>query len=147
MKEIPAMFQMIWPLIIIIGANTFYNIIAKATPSNIHPFASLTITYIIATLFSLILFFLTSKEKNILSEMSKGNWASIAFGCCLVILEFGYIYLYRAGWNVSIGSLIANIGLACVLLIVGLFIYHEVVTIPQLFGMAFCLVGLFLISK
>ena len=62
-------------------------------------------------------------------------------------LEIGYIYVYRAGWKVNTGSLVANISLACVLIIVGMLLYKEHVSIKQLAGMAICIGGLILVTK
>jgi len=137
----------LWPILIVVGANTLYNIVAKSTPANVNTFASLVITYTVAAVLSLILFFTTSQTKNFAEEFSKINWTSIVFGFSILALEFGYINVYRTGWKVSTGSLVANITLACVLLLVGLLFYKETVSLRQLIGMILCAGGLFLISK
>lgn len=137
----------LWPILIVVGANTLYNIVAKSTPANVDTFASLVITYTVAAVLSLILFFTTSQTKNFAEEFSKINWTAIAFGFSILALEFGYINVYRAGWKVSTGSLVANITLACVLLLVGLLLYKETVSLRQIIGMILCAGGLFLISK
>ena len=55
--------------------------------------------------------------------------------------------VYRAGWKVSVGSLvIANITLACVLLAVGLLLYHETITLRQGLGVLVCLAGIYLVG-
>lgn len=141
------MWNMIWPILIIVAANTLYNISAKSTPSDINSFASLALSYIVAAACSLVMFFITSDNKNIFAEISKTNWTSLALGIAIVGLEFGYICVYRAGWKVSIASLVANISLACVLLGVGFLLYKEVLSIRQVIGMAVCAVGLILIAK
>ncbi|WPC40150.1 EamA family transporter [Clostridium sp. JS66] len=92
-------------------------------------------------------FFITSENKNVITEIQKSNWIAVALGFSIVGLEFGYIYIYRVGWNVSTGSLVANISLACVLLIVGVFIYKENISLYQIFGMALCIIGLLLVTK
>lgn len=141
------MINLFWPIIIVVAANTVYNISAKLTPSEVHPLASLSITYFTATLLSILLFFITSENRNIATEIQKTNWTAVALGFSIVALEFGYIYIYRVGWNVSTGSLVANISLACVLLIVGVFIYKENISFHQILGMALCTIGLFLVTK
>lgn len=138
---------MIWPIIIIVAANTLYNISAKSTPGDVNSFASLAISYVIAAVCSLVMFFITSENKNIFTEIVKTNWTSLVLGIAIVALEFGYICVYRAGWKVSIASLIANISLACVLLGVGFLLYKEVLSLRQVIGMAVCAVGLILIAK
>jgi uncharacterized membrane protein len=141
------MINLFWPIIIVVAANTLYNISTKLTPSEIHPLASLSITYFTAALLSILLFFITSENKNLITEIQKTNWTAIALGFSVVALEFGYIYIYRVGWNVSTGSLVANISLACVLLIVGVFIYKETISFHQILGMALCAIGLLLVTK
>ena len=63
------------------------------------------------------------------------------------MLEVGWIYMYRAGWKVSVGSLVANIGLACTLLLIGVLFYKEVLTLRQLAGILLCMGSLFLLAK
>ena len=141
------MWKMIWPLLIVVGANTIYNISTKSTPSDVNAFASLATSYFIAMLGSVVMFFLTSDSKNLLVEVSKTNWSALALGIAIVGLEFGYICIYRAGWKIGVASLVANISLACVLLLIGLFVYKEVITLKQLLGMGICAIGLMLIVK
>ena len=141
------MWNMIWPVLIGVGANTIYNISTKSTPGDVNAFASLATSYFIATIGSVVMFFLTSDSKNLLVEISKSNWSALALGVAIVGLEFGYICLYRAGWKIGVASLVANISLACVLLLIGLFVYKEVITLKQLLGMGICAIGLMLIVK
>ena len=102
------MWKIIWPLILIVTSNTMYNICTKSTPSNANAFGSLLITYITAAAITAVFFFYNTDIANTTLELSKLNWASIALGICIVGLELGYIFLYRAGANVSSASLIAN---------------------------------------
>ena len=116
-------------------------------PGKINAFASLTVTYFTCFVLSIFMFYITSSQKNLIAELSHINWTSFVLGISVVALEFGYISLYRAGWKVSAGSLVANISLACVLLIVGLLAYKESVSPRQLVGIGGCVVGLLLINK
>jgi len=138
---------MLWPVLVVVGANTIYNISTKSTPANVNAFASLAMTYVMAALSSVVLFFLTSDSKNLLAELTKTNWTAYALGVAIIGLEFGYICIYRAGWKIGVASLVANISLACVLLVVGYFFYKEVITLKQLLGMGVCALGLMLIVK
>ena len=80
----------IWPLLIIIFSNTLYQICAKGIPEQMNTYASMTITYAVATLFSAAAFFVTTKGENILKEFFHTNWATIVLGVaiCLVGLYF-----------------------------------------------------------
>lgn len=141
------MWQMLWPILVVIGANTLYHTCAKSTPADISPFASLALTYLIAGIVSVAMFFLTSGQKNLLQEVSKANWATIVLSASIVFLEFGYIYAYRVGWKISAASLVGNISVSCILIFVGLLFFKETISLRQLAGIAVCLAGLLLINK
>lgn len=141
------MWQMLWPVLVVVGANTLYHTCAKSTPGEISPFASLALTYLIAGVVSVAMFFLTSGQKNIFQEMTKANWATYALSASIVFLEFGYICVYRAGWPVSVASLVCNLTVCCILLFVGMLLYKEAISARQLLGVVVCGIGLFLVSK
>ena len=141
------MWNMLWPILIVVAANTIYNISAKSTPAAINSFASLSVTYLIAMICSTVMYFVTSGQKNLLLELSKTNWTTYALGLAIVGLEFGFLCVYRAGWKISMANLFASIALACVLLIVGFFLYKETLSLRQILGMAACVIGLILIAK
>lgn len=141
------MWNMVWPILIVVASNCFYNICAKSAPEGTNAFGMLTITYLTAAVISAVLFVIQAKPANVVTEISKTNWTAIVLGIAIVGLEFGYIYLYRNGWKVGAGSLVANICLAVALLVIGFLLYKEAVSIKQLVGVAVCALGLFLISK
>ena len=140
------MWEMIWPLLLVVLSNTFYNICTKSTPSNVNAFGTLMITYITAAILTGIIFIFLVKPENAIFELSKVNWTSIVLGIAIVGLELGYIFMYRAGWKVSSGALVANICLAIALIFVGAILYGENITVKQVLGILVCIVGLFLIN-
>ena len=140
------MWNMIWPIGLVVLANCIYNICAKQTPQGANAFLALTVTYLIAAVCSFAMFSATN-HGGLLQELKKTNWTSLALGLTIVALEFGYICIYRAGWRVNTGSLVANISLACVLAVVGLLLYRETLSGRQLLGMLICMIGLIFISK
>lgn len=145
--EVAIMWQMLFPILIVVASNTLYNICAKSTPQGVSPFASLALTYGCAALLALLFFFLSARERPLLQEWSRVNWTAFALSAAIVFLEFGYICIYRAGWKVSTASLVANLSLACILLFVGALLYRETISPRQLAGIAVCAVGLLLIGK
>ena len=141
------MWNLLWPMLIVVCANTVYNISTKSTPADINSFASLTVTYTIAAVSSLILFFITAENRDLASELTKINWTAFILGIAIVALEFGFICIYRAGWKISIASLVANISLACILLLIGILLYRETISAKQVIGMVLSAAGLILIAK
>lgn len=139
------MWSMIWPIALVVGVNTFYHITAKSTPENVNAFASLSLTYLFGAAVSVALYFLVG-GRDLVGELHKTNWTAWALGALIVGLEFGNICVYRAGWRISVASLIMNITLACMLLFVGLLLYHETVSLRQGVGILVCLVGIYLVG-
>ena len=141
------MWNLLWPMLIVVCANTVYNISTKSTPADINSFASLTVTYTVAAVSSLILFFITAENRDLASELTKINWTAFVLGIAIVALEFGFICIYRAGWKISVASLVANISLACILLLIGILLYRETISAKQVIGMVLSAAGLILIAK
>jgi len=139
------MWNLLWPIVIVVTANTIYNISAKSIPANVNAFASLSVTYLVAMICSIWMYFMTSEQKNLFLELSKTNWTTYVLGVAIVGLEFGFLCVYRAGWKISTANLFASIALACVLLVVGVLLYKETLTLRQIIGMGVCAVGLLLI--
>ena len=118
----------------------------KSMPSDVNPFGALMVTYFVAAIISAIVFAFAVGPSNLGVEISKINWTSIILAIAIVGLEVGYVFVYRVGWTVSTATVVANIGLACVLIVVGYFLYRENVSINQILGIIVCMIGLILIN-
>lgn len=140
------MFNYIWPLGLVVLSNVFYEIAAKAVPDKMDPFASLTISYVIGTIISFVMYLLLNHGGNILQEYQKTNWAPFVLGIVIVGLEVGYIYAYKAGWPVSVAQIVQAVVVAIILIFVGYMLYQEAITWNKIVGIMVCLVGLGLIN-
>lgn len=140
------MWELTYPILIIVLSNTVYNICAKSTPANINSFASLTITYLVAAGISFTLFLISAKGKGIAAEFGEANWSSFVLGIVIVGLELGYILAYRNGWKMNTVSVTANIALAVILIVIAFIFYKETMTVKQVLGIILCSGGLVLIN-
>lgn len=141
------MFAYIWPIALVVLSNIVYHICAKSLPEEIDPFASLTITYLVGAVVSAVLYFVTNRGGNLLKDVSRTNWAPFVLGVVIVGLEAGFIYAYKAGWQVSTASIVQSSFLTVALLFVGYLLYKEQLTATKLIGTVICLVGLYFINK
>lgn len=139
-------FSFIWPIALVVVSNVVYQICAKSVPEGIDPFASLTVTYLIGAAASAVLYFVLGGENGLLKEYSRLNWAPFVLGIVIVGLEAGWIFAYKAGWQVSVGFIVQSAFLAAALLFVGYFMYHEALTWNKLLGVAVCLAGLIIMN-
>lgn len=141
------MFGLIWPVAIIVFSNIFYQICAKGIPEQMNTYASMTVTYAVAALFSALMFFVTTKGENFLNHLKFSNWATVILGIVITGLELGFIYAYKAGWKVSTLATVTNAFLAIALIFLGFFMYKEAITWSKVLGVVICLVGLWFIKK
>ena len=79
-------------------------------------------------------------------SVKKLNWTPFAFGFVLVGLEVGWIYVYKAGWQVSTATIAQSSFLAVILIFVGYILYHEPLTWNKIVGVMICLIGLIFIN-
>ena len=140
------LFNYIWPIVLVVLSNDFYQICTKEVPDGMNPFASLTITYVVGAILSLIMYYLIGGGGNIIGEYKKTNWAPFVLGLVIVGLEVGFIYAYKAGWQVSVAQIVQACALAVILIFVGYLIYKEELTWNKVLGALVCLGGLVLIN-
>lgn len=140
------MFSYIWPIALAILSNVLYHICAKTTPEGIHPFASLTVTYLTGAVLSAVLYYVLAPQANLVRECSRLNWAPFALGIVIVGLEGGWLYAYKAGWQVNTGFIVQSAFVSVLLLFVGYFLYREALSWNKLLGTAICLLGLVFIN-
>lgn len=139
--------NMYLPIILIVVSNIFYNICTKSTPERLNPFAALTVTYCVAAVLSLTLYFVFNRGGSLQAEYKNLNWTPFVLGISAVGLETGFIYMYKAGWNISTGQLVSSALLTVCLIVIGCLVYNEALSVTKIVGTAICIVGLFLIGK
>jgi drug/metabolite transporter (DMT)-like permease len=135
-----------FPIAFIVLSNVLYDVSAKSFPESINAQAGMAFYYMTAAVISLILFFLTAKDRDFIKELKKINKATflLALGC--TGLDFGYVLAFRAGWDVSFASLVCNILAAVALIFVGVICYREIINKKHVLGILLCFAGFVLIT-
>lgn len=141
------MFWFYLPVLIVVAANVTYDISSKSIPDGLNAYAGITITYSVLAVFNFLIFQIMNPEIPIIVEWAQINWAVVLFALTSVGLESGYIFLFRAGWNISLGGMVCNTLLAICMLLVGLFLFSETVSLRQFLGMILCVAGLIIINQ
>lgn len=140
------MFSYIWPVALVVISNTLYQVCAKSVPEGMNPLASLTVTYLIGAVVSCALYYVLNRDANLVRELRLTNWAPVVLGVVIVGLEVGFIYAFRAGWQVGTTQIITSAVVAVLLIFVGYLLYHEAITWNKIAGIIICLAGLVLIN-
>ena len=140
------MLSYIWPIALVVLSNTLYQICAKSVPEGMNPLASLTVTYLIGAAVSCAMYYILNRDANLIREIRQTNWAPIVLGIVIVGLEVGFIYAFRAGWQVSMTQIVSSAVVAVILIFVGYLLYREAITWNKIVGIIICLAGLVLIN-
>ena len=140
------MFTYIWPIALVVLSNTLYQVCAKSVPEGMNPLASLTVTYLVGAAVSCAMYYILNRNADLLKEIRLTNWAPIVLGIVIVGLEVGFIYAFRAGWQISMAQIVSSAVLAVILIFVGYMLYHEAITWNKIVGIIICLAGLVLIN-
>ena len=125
-----------------ICSSALYHFSAKSTPSNVNFTVSLLVTYAIAfavTLCSPSIFF--PAQNGIVAELKQLNWASIGLAIAIVGIEFGFLLVYRSGWNLGIAAVLTNVVASLILLPVAIFFFRDKISWVNIVGIFVCLVG------
>ena len=121
-----------------------YHLAVKLQPHSVSPFLILAVAYCVAALLSTVIYFVmpfgTTAVKDSLLSAS-------CFGVVIVVVELGFLLVYRAGWNTSVAGVFATVTATIFLVPIGIFFLKENVSRANLVGILLCLVGLFLASR
>lgn len=135
------------PIFLTILANLGYHLSTKKIDGGINPFFSLAVTYLVAFGVCLVLLGVTGLDGGARVQFAKLNWASYLLGAAIVLLEFGFILAYRAGWNLSLAGLYSNVAVGLSLVPIGILFFRETLSMTQIAGILFALVGLALMTR
>ena len=95
------------------------------TPAGVNPLLSLLVTYACVTLLFGLLLLASPGGLDWRGEWRQLNWTALALALVIVGLDLGFLYLYRGGFEVSLGALVTQSAAAMVLLVVGVAVFRE----------------------
>lgn len=146
MGKTNSMFLFYFSIILAILSSTFYHFVAKSTPANVNFTVSLLVTYAVAFIVTLFTFFFFPVENGITTEIKKLNWASIGLAIAVVGIEFGFLLVYRSGWNLGIAAVLTNVIASLILVPVAIFVFKDKISWINILGILICLVGLLMLN-
>ena len=140
------MFLFYFSIILAICSSALYHFTAKSTPANVNFTVSLLVTYAVAFIVTLFTFFFFPTPNGVTVELKKLNWASIGLAVAVVGIEFGFLLVYRAGWNLGIAAVLTNVVASLILLPVAIFIFKDRISLINIAGIFVCLAGLMMLN-
>jgi multidrug transporter EmrE-like cation transporter len=134
-------------LVVAVVCTVGYHLVLKLTPAGASPLLSLLVTYALVTLTFGVLLLASPGGFEWRGELRQLNWTALALALVIVGLDLGFLFLYRSGFEVSLGALVTQSAAALVLLGIGVGVFREKLTTANAAGLVLCLVGLWLVNR
>lgn len=139
------------PIWLAITGGVLYHVGQKAVPKAVNPFVAIMLAYVLGIACCAAALLIAPAERALstvlMDSLRAANWAVALIGIGAAVIESAFLLAYRAGWNISVASVVTNISVALVLLPIGLFVFKEQLSWRNGAGIGFCLLGLYLLSQ
>ncbi len=140
------MFLFYFSITLAICSSALYHFTAKSIPSNINFAISLVVTYAVALGITLITTLLFPTPNGLAFELKQLNWASFLLALAVVGIEFGFLLVYRSGWNLGIAAVLTNVMASLILVPVAIFVFKDKLNWVNIAGILVCLAGLVMLN-
>jgi drug/metabolite transporter (DMT)-like permease len=140
------MFLFYFSIILAVCSSAFYHFTAKSMPSNVSFTVSLLVTYAIAFVVILLTFPFFPIPEGLTAELKKLNWASIGLAIAVVGIEFGFLLMYRSGWNLGISAVLVTVIASLILVPIAVLVFKDKISWVNVLGIFVCLAGLVMLN-
>lgn len=131
---------------IAISGQVLYHFMQKQVAPGAHPVLALIAFYLGAAVLSLPLFWLFPLHAPLGQATTEIGGAVWGVAGAIVLIELGFLLAYRAGASLSSAFVVSAAAVATALLVIGLSVFKEAVSLKQLAGLGLCLAGIWLLS-
>lgn len=140
------MFLFYFSISLAILSSALYHFSAKSTPASVNFSISLVVSYAVALGITLLTLPFFPASNGILAELKQLNWASFLLALSIVGIEFGFLLVYRSGWNLGIAAVLVNVIASLILLPVAIFLFKDKISWVNILGIFVCLAGLVMLN-
>ena len=124
-----------------------YHIVLKLTPEGVNPLLSLLVTYALVSALLGVILLVSPGGFEWKQEVRQLNWTALALAAVIIGLDLGFLFLYRSGFEVSLGALVTQSAAASLLLAIGVLVFKEKLTAANAAGLVLCFAGLWLVHR
>ena len=136
-----------FPPILIVAGLVVYQVSQKSTDQSVNPFVVIVMAYVIGILACVLGYFLIPRSDAALMPMVRtAGWSALGIGVGAAAIEIGFLLAYRAGWNLSLLPVSVNVCGAVLLILIGLIVFRETLSLEKILGVLLCMGGLVLIT-
>ena len=135
------------PFALTVGGMLFYHLAQKSIPADMNPFHATMIAYVSGIIVCTLCALAYTGNRSLLVSLKGSNWAVFGMGAGAAAIEVGFMLAYRAGWRIGIAAVATNVAATAMLIPIGIIVFKEHLSIRNIIGVLFCLVGLALVAR
>ena len=132
-------------IVAILGA-VCYQYFVKQIPASLNPLVSVIAMYIAAMVLGFLLLPVIPPQGGLMQHVRKLSWLQLALAGSVMMIELGFLLMYRYGWTLSAGNLVTGVFINITLVVLGVALLGEKVSTLNAIGIACCILGVALIS-
>src|SRR6266851_4037798 len=135
------------PFVLTVGGMLFYNLAQKSIPKQMNPFFVTIIAYAVGIVMCAVCAVGYTGKKTLVESVRESNWAVLVLGAAAASIELGFLLAYRAGWRISVAAVATNVAVTIMLVPIGIIIFKDHLSLRNVFGLIFCILGLALVTR
>ena len=136
-----------FPFALTVGGMVFYHLSQRSIPNGINPFFATIIAYLMGIVVCGVFALTYPGSKSFANALKESNWAVFVMGAAAAFIEVGFMLAYRAGWRISVTAIATNVAVASMLIPIGILLFKEHLSLRNIIGLIFCILGLALVVK
>jgi drug/metabolite transporter (DMT)-like permease len=140
------MFMFYLSAIVAVTGVVGYQYFAKHVPETLNPIVSIMGMYIVVLVLGVGLLPFFPALGGIKTQIRQLSWIQIALAFSVMMVELGFLLMYRYGWNLGTGNLVTGVFVNLILVGLGVAVLGEKMSITNAIGIVFCILGVALIS-
>ena len=123
-----------------------YQYFVKQIPASINPVVSVLGMYLAVLVMGLVLLPFIPPEGGLIKHIRQLNWTKLVVAGSVMLIELGFLLMYRSGWDLSTGNLVTGVFVNIILVSLGVWLLGENVTLINGIGIILSIIGVTLIS-
>jgi len=135
------------PFLLTVGGMLFYHISQKSIPKDMNPFLVTILAYVVGIVFCAVCALAYPSRRTFVASLKESNWAVLTLGVAAASIELGFLLAYRAGWRISVAAVATNVAVTVMLVPIGIVIFKEHLSLRNIVGLIFCILGLALVAR
>ena len=129
----------------IIGTVGYHFFVKKISPT-INPLVSLTAIYMAVFAICIPILLLFPIQGGLVTHMKQLSWVQLGIAGAVILMELGFLLMYRQGWDLSLGNVVTGVVINIILMVIGLLILKEKINLINIVGIILSMIGVAMIS-